>query len=72
MPKVIKKDHIRNYVELWSDAESDWSFAPDEEFLKEVNAWVQANELGYRISYNGWKLRSPVAVTTFYLRWDNP
>ena len=73
MPKVIKKGHIRNYVELWvSDSEfEDWTFAPGEEFLNEVNEWVKDTELGYRNSYNGWKLRSPDAVTAFYLKWNS-
>ena len=66
MLKIIQKGQR---VELWED-QDDWSGAPPEEFLLEVNAWVQASELGYRDSYNGWKLRSPSAMTAFLLRWQ--
>lgn len=69
--KVIRKNHIENYVELWADPGSDWSFAPEEEFLNNVNEWVRENELGHRLSYNGWKLRGPASVTAFYLKWNS-
>lgn len=69
--KIIQKDPKRWYVELWADSSNtDWSFAPDEEFLNQVNLWVMENELGYRTSYNGWKLRGPTAMTAFILRWQ--
>lgn len=68
--KIIQKDPKRFYVELWADQDGDWTFAPDEEFLNEVNAWVGANELGHRLSYNGWKLRDAGALTVFLLRWQ--
>jgi hypothetical protein len=68
--KVVQKNPKRDYVELWADPDSDWTFAPDEEFLNQVNEWVQQNELGYRTSYNGWKLRGPSSVVLFFLKWN--
>lgn len=66
---VIPKPHLTHYVELWTDY-LDWSHAPSEDLLNEVNEWVKNNELGHRMSYNGWKLRDAGAVTMFTLRWQ--
>lgn len=68
--KLIQKDPSRWYIELWADNGDDWSHAPDEDLLNEVNEWVKANELGHRESYNGWKLRGPNSLTLFILRWQ--
>ena len=68
--KVVQRDSRPRYVELWTDVDTDWSYAPGEEFLDQVNVWVAQNELGHRTSYNGWQLRDPGAVTVFLLKWN--
>ena len=59
-------DHRPRYVEVW---ERDVG-SPNDDDLVEISQWVQQNELGYRESYNGWKLRNSAAVTMFLLRWN--
>lgn len=54
------------YVEVW---ERDVG-SPTDADLVEISQWVQQNELGYRESHNGWKLRDAGAVTLFLLRWN--
>lgn len=68
--KVVQRPARPLYVELWTDVDTDWSYAPEEDFLNQVNVWVAQNELGYRTSYNGWKLRDRGAITVFLLRWN--
>lgn len=36
----------------------------------EIDQFVQDNQLGYRVSYDMWKLYSAAAVTMFRLKWS--
>lgn len=68
--KIIQKTHLKNYLEIWDGEDPSWSHAPTQDFINEVTAWVDANELGHRTAFNGWQLRSTAAVTAFMLRWS--
>lgn len=67
---MLKIVHNDRRVTVWDDSEDNWSSDPGEETINQINEWVRANELGYRDSYNGWKLRNSAAVTVFLLRWQ--
>jgi hypothetical protein len=69
--KLILKNPKKYYVEIWSDRSTDWSHAPDEDFLDSVSLWLSENELGFRTSYNGFRLAGPEALTAFYLKYSN-
>ena len=68
--KLILKNPAKHYVEIWMDRSTDWSHAPDEDFLDSVTAWLTENQLGMRTSYNGFRLAGPEAVTAFYLKYS--
>lgn len=67
---MLKIVHNDRRVTVWDDSEDNWSSDPGEETINQINEWVRTNELGYRDSYNGWKLRNLAAVTVFLLRWQ--
>lgn len=67
--KLILKDPKRYYIEIWTDRAQDWSHAPDEDYLLEVDSWLQQHKLGIRTSYNGFRLVGPEALTAFYLKY---
>ena len=69
--KLITKPGRRNYVEVWVDRESDWSHAPDETTIVEINNWVATAMQGHRTAFNGWQLRSDQDLTAFILRWQS-
>lgn len=68
--KLILKNPAKHYVEIWTDRSTDWSHAPDEDFLRTVTDWLEENDLGIRTSYNGFRLAGPEAVTAFYLKYS--
>lgn len=38
--------------------------------VEEIDQFVQANQLGKRVSYDMWQLNSAAAVTMFRLKWS--
>ena len=60
----------KNYVELWAQADQNFSFPPDDDTLLEVTKWVDENGLGKRMAYNGWQLNDQSGITAFILRWS--
>ncbi len=38
--------------------------------MMEINAWVNENNLGKRMSFNMWKLKNQASLNWFILRWS--
>lgn len=68
--KLIRKDNSKRIIEVWEDKEPDWSHAPDDAVILAIDDWVHDNEIGYRISYNGWRMYTESGVSAFILKWQ--
>jgi hypothetical protein len=47
----------------------DWQLLGDDALTSSIDHWVQANQIGRRISYNMWSCTSRKEKTAFLLRW---
>jgi hypothetical protein len=61
---VIKLDRKRHWVELKCD-----NISINESNLIIVDQWVTKNNIGKRMAFNQWRLKSAAAVTWFILKW---